>query len=376
MSILTAVSNSRVSISLLLTLSLAACQGEVTQHAGSPIVQTVTTATLTLSPSYHHTQEFTGTIKAGNTTGIGFELAGKIKLIAVDSGDSVQLGQLLAQLDTRLLEAEQDELNASVLQNSADLQLAKSTLNRSLELQKQGYTSEQTLDELKGQLNSLKAGQKRLKAAVYANALRIEKSSLLAPFDGVISKRSSNLGEVITLGSAIFTLVENNNPQAIIGVPVNVAQHLSPQQKISLRVAKTNYWAHIEGIGAEVNSVTRTVPIRLSLPKDAKVLNGEIAYLAYEKEIHQAGFWVPISALTDGIRGLWNLYVLRSDLDQDNHETFNIERRDIEILYTKNDMAFIRGAVHVDEAYIDRGLHKLVVGQRVKPTSTAATAAR
>ena len=155
-----------------------------------------------------------------------------------------------------------------------------------------------------------------------------------------------------------------------------MAQHLSPQQKISLRVAKTNYWAHIEGIGAEVNSVTRTVPIRLSLPKDAKVLNGEIAYLAYEKEIHQAGFWVPISALTDGIRGLWNLYVLRSDLDQDNHETFNIERRDIEILYTRNDMAFIRGAVHVDEAYIDRGLHKLVVGQRVKPTSTAATAAR
>ncbi|BAJ01363.1 efflux RND transporter periplasmic adaptor subunit [Shewanella violacea] len=375
MSILTVISNSRVSISLVFTVFLSACQGEVTQHAAEPIVQTVTSATLTLSPSYHHTQEFTGTIKAGNTTGIGFELAGKIKHIAVDSGDSVHFGQLLAQLDTRLLEAQRDELNASVLQNSADLQLAKSTLNRSLELKKQGYTSEQTLDELKGQLNSLIAGQKRLKAAVYANGLRIEKSSLLAPFDGVISKRSVNLGEVIALGKAIFTLVEHNNPQAIIGVPVNVALHLSPKQKVSLRVANTHYWAFIEGIGAEVNSVTRTVPIRLSLPKDSKVINGEIAYLSYEKEINQAGFWVPISALTDGVRGLWNLYVLSSELHQDNRETFNIERRDIEILYTKNEMAFIRGAVHVDEAYIDKGLHKLVAGQRVKPTSTA-TAAR
>ncbi|WP_076410815.1 efflux RND transporter periplasmic adaptor subunit [Shewanella sp. UCD-KL12] len=372
---LTLASSSRLAISILLVSFLSACQKEVTEHSSQPKVHTVTTATIVPASSYLHTQEFTGTIKAGNTTGIGFELAGKIKLLAVDSGNSVKQGQLLASLDTRLLEAEKQELEASVLQNSADLRLAKSTLNRSLSLRKQGYASEQTLDELEGKLNSLLAAQKRLNASVSANALRIDKSSLLAPFDGVISKRTSDLGEVVNLGTPIFTLIEFNNPQAIVGVPVNVAQHFSPTQQVTIRVADSRYLASIEGVGAEVNAITRTVPVRLSLPSEAKVLNGEIAYLEYEKAISQAGFWVPISALTDGVRGLWNIYVLSNKQPQDSLDTFSIERRDIEILYTKNEQAYIRGAIHPDEVYIDQGLHKLVVGQKVRPVANSSTAA-
>lgn len=376
MSVLTAVSHSKVAISVLFVGLLTACQGEIINHATQASVQTVTTSSLNLSPSYYHNQEFTGIIRAANTTGIGFELAGKIKLIAVDSGNIVKTGQLLAQLDTALLEAERSELDASVLQNSADLKLATNTLERSLELKKQGYTSEQQLDELKGQLNSLLAAKERLSASLSANALRIDKSSLLAPFDGVISQREGNLGEVINVGSPIFTLIQNNNPQAIVGVPVDIAGNFVTQQQITLRVSDKQYPAHIEGISAEVNPITRTVAVRLSLPKGSKVINGELAYLPYEKEILQAGFWVPISSLTDGVRGLWNLYVLNTQESQENPETFHIERRDIEILYTKNEMAYIRGAVHQNESYIDQGLHKLVVGQRVKPISTAATAAR
>ncbi|QPG58767.2 efflux RND transporter periplasmic adaptor subunit [Shewanella eurypsychrophilus] len=376
MGILTVAARSKGLMSVLLISLLSACQGEVTSHATQTSVQTVTTSSLNLSPSYLHSQEFTGIIRATNTTGVGFELAGKIKQIAVDSGNSVKTGQLLAQLDTALLEAERAELNASVLQNSADLQLARNTLKRSIELKKQGYTSEQQLDELKGQLNSLLAAKKRLEASLSANTLRIEKSSLVAPFDGVISKRSSNLGEVINVGSPVFTLIQDNAPQAIVGVPVDIAEQFTTKQQIYLRVANKQYAAFIEGIGAEVNSITRTVPVRLSLAADSKVINGELAYLTYEKQISQPGYWVPISALTDGIRGPWNLYVLSNDATQDNHETFNIERRDIEILYTKNEMAFIQGAVQANESYIDQGLQKLVVGQRVKPVTNAATAAR
>lgn len=359
--------------SVLLLSFLSACQGEVTNHSDQAKFQTVTTETLVSSTSYEHAQEFTGSIRAGNTTGIGFELAGKLKQLTVDSGDRVENGQLLAQLDTRLLEAERQEIDASLSQNDADLNLARSTLNRSLELQKQGYTSEQQLDELKGQLNSLLAARKRLVASKHANALRIEKSSLLAPFNGVISKRNSNLGEVVALGTPIFTLVQNKNPQAFVGVPVKIAQQLKTKQDVLLNVGDDKYTAQIAGIGAEVNPVTRTVPLRLSLPIDAQVINGELAYLIYETRIQQIGYWVPISALTDGIRGLWNLYVItpseRSNIAKD---TFNIERRDIEILYTKDDMAYIQGALKPNENYISQGLHKLVVGQQVKKNTNVA----
>lgn len=373
MNIITDIFQNKIIMAMLLIGLLSACQGEVTTHSTQAQLQTVTTQSLTLSNSYQHTQEFTGTIRAGNTTGIGFELSGKLKSLAVDSGDSVEKGQLLAQLDTRLLEAERAEIDASLSQNSADLTLARNTLNRSLELQKQGYTSEQQLDELKGQLNSLLAAKKRLIASKLANALRIEKSSLLAPFSGVISKRNSNLGEVVALGTPIFTLVQNRNPQAFVGVPVKLAQQLNTKQGVLLKVGNNSYTAQIEGKGAEVNPITRTVPLRLSLPIDAQVINGEIAYLIYETDIQQNGYWVPISALTDGIRGLWNLYIITPNSDSGaDTDTFNIERRDIEILYTREDMAYIQGAIKVNEDYITQGLHKLVVGQQVKRNTNVA----
>lgn len=375
MSIITDIFHNKILVSTLFIGLLTACQGEVANHSNQIKFQTVTTETLTSSASYQHAQEFTGTIRAGNTTGIGFELAGKLKKLTVDSGDQVETGQLLAQLDTRLLEAERQEIDASLAQNNADLNLAKSTLDRSLELQKQGYTSEQQLDELKGQLNSLLAAKNKLIASKHANALRIEKSSLLAPFSGVISKRNSNLGEVVALGTPIFTLVQDKNPQAFVGVPIKIAQQLKTKQHVLLNVGNRNYTAQIAGIGAEVNPVTRTVPLRLSLPIDAQVINGELAYLVYEIQIQQVGYWVPISALTDGIRGLWNLYVItpndRSDISA-AEDTFNVERRDIEILYTKDDMAYIQGALQVNESYISQGLHKLVVGQQVKHNTSVA----
>ncbi|MCH1928072.1 biotin/lipoyl-binding protein, partial [Shewanella sp. C31] len=82
---------------------------------------TVTTAPLQASSSYQSEQTFTGTIRAGNTTGAGFELSGKLSELYVDSGDKVSKGQLLAKLDTRLLDAEHQEIEASLSQNQADI---------------------------------------------------------------------------------------------------------------------------------------------------------------------------------------------------------------------------------------------------------------
>ncbi|MCZ4336804.1 efflux RND transporter periplasmic adaptor subunit [Shewanella colwelliana] len=362
-------SRRRVALLALITGTLSACQPGPSTDVGQIQITKVASNTLIEASAYEIEQQFTGNIRSGNTTAIGFELAGKINQLAVDSGNSVKQGQLLAQLDTSLLLAEKQELEASLAQNSADLDLANSTLNRSLELNKQGYTSEQTLDELKGQLNSLKAARQRLRASIAANQLRIEKSTLTAPFDGVIAKRNNNLGEVVALGSPLFTLIQLNNPQAIIGVPVNIAQALNDDQKLPLRVNDTNYSATVAGIGAEVNPVTRTVPVRFTLPTDAQVINGELAYLNYGKRVEHSGYWIPLSSLTDGLRGLWNIYVLV----EEEKGQYRIERRDIEILYTRGEQAYITGAIRNNEMYVTHGLHKLVVGEVVTLNTDVAS---
>lgn len=356
-------------ISLVAVSFLPACQDSTIEQPTPTSYQSVNAESLKLEHHYQLNQEFSGTIRAGNTTGIGFELAGKLEALTVDSGDNVKQGQLLAKLDTRLLMAQKNELTASLAQNKADLDLAKTTLDRSLGLQKQGYVSEQQLDELKGQLSSLQAAKTRLIASLLANQLKIEKSDLIAPFDGIISKRSHNLGEVINVGSPVYTIIEHNNVQAYIGVPVQIANSLTAGQQAALRVGQQHYQATIAGIGAELNPVTRTVELRITLPQNAQVINGELSYLNYNKTINSQGYWVPLSALTDGVRGLWNIYVLKLSTGS----LFTVERRDVEIIYTAKDKAFINGAISPNERYVSQGLHKLVAGQLVTQQTQLAT---
>ncbi|MGE6450823.1 efflux RND transporter periplasmic adaptor subunit [Shewanella baltica] len=355
-----------ISVCVFALVTVSACQKKVTEHATTTVLPTVTSQALILTPSYEHEQTFTGTIRAGNTTGVGFELAGKLNELQADSGIKVKQGQILAILDTRLLEAERQEIQASLAQTQADVDLATSTLKRNQELKKSGYVSEQLLDENRSQLNSLAAAKNRLLASQHANQLKLDKSILVAPFDGTISQRLHNLGEVIAAGSPIFTLVGNINPEAYIGVPVALAEQFHAGQQVQVSVQDQTFTAEIAGISAEVNPVSRTLQLRISLPQDARVINGEIAYLHQQQQIEQAGYWVPISALTDGIRGLWNLYVIANDEQQSI-----IERRDVEILYTTQDMAYIQGAIQPNEIYVSQGLHKLVVGQAVSPIAAA-----
>jgi len=355
-----------ISVCVFALVTLSACQKEVTEHATTTVLPTVTSQALSLTPSYQHEQTFTGTIRAGNTTGVGFELAGKLNELQADSGIKVKQGQILAILDTRLLEAERQEIQASLAQTQADVDLATSTLKRNQELKKSGYVSEQLLDENRSQLNSLAAAKNRLLASQHANQLRLDKSILVAPFDGTISQKLHNLGEVVTAGSPIFTLVGNINPEAYIGVPVALAEQFHAGQQVQVSVQDQTFTAEIAGISAEVNPVSRTLQLRISLPQDARLINGAIAYLHQQQQIEQAGYWVPISALTDGIRGLWNLYVIANDEQQSI-----IERRDVEILYTTQDMAYIQGAIQPNEIYVSQGLHKLVVGQAVSPIAAA-----
>ncbi|WP_299004088.1 efflux RND transporter periplasmic adaptor subunit [uncultured Shewanella sp.] len=354
------------SVAIMLGLSslgsLSACQKSNEQPKIQ--YQTVSTQALIPSPSYEQPQTFSGIVKASNTTAIGFELAGKIKQLNVDIGDNIEKGQLLAKLDIQLLQTEQNQLKANLTQNQADLDLALSTLKRSLSLTQQNYISEQQIDELKGQVNRLKAARTQLNAAYAANQLKIQKSNIIAPFKGIISQKYHHVGEVISTGTPIYTLVESNTPQAYIGVPLEIAKTLSSQKSIDIRVGNKHYQAVIEGISGEINPITRTVELRFSLPPSSQVINGELAYFTHIQPIEKPGYWVPISALSDGIRGLWNIYILTPN----DKNTFNVERRDIDILYSNQEQAYIQGPINANQLYIDQGAHKLIPGQKVSIT--------
>ena len=362
-----------IRLSSVITLIALVTGCEETKTSTPVKSQSVSVKQLVKSDNYQRALEFIGSIRAANTTEIGFELNGKIKQLLVDGGDTVKKNQALAELDTQLLKAQQQEVVASLLQNSADLKLAKSNLNRSLELQAKGYASTQQLDENQGQVDSLIAARNRLNASLQAITLQIDKSVLLSPFDASVGQRHRNLGEVVNIGSPVFTLIQSNRPQAHIGIPVGLSRQFGSAQTLSVIVANTAYQATVLGLSTQVNPITRTQTLRLALPDNAQVVNGELAYLDYQQRITHAGFWVPISALTQGIRGRWNLYVSQQGEEQDTTPKYFIAKRDVEIIYTDDYMAYVTGAIDDGEYYIDTGLHKLVAGQAIVPNIQSAS---
>ena len=74
-----------------------------------------------------------------------------------------------------------------------------------------------------------------------------------------------------------------------------------------------------------------------------------------------------MTALTDGIRGTWNIYTLEKfSIDEKQETLFKLLSNSVEIIHSEQDKTFIRGSLANGQLVLTSGLHRLVPGQIVK----------
>lgn len=324
--------------------------------------QMLTVNTVTLSPSDHYLvqREYVGTVQAGQQANLGLELGGKVAQILVDVGDSVKAGDPLIILDKQLLQTQADELRAQQAQITAQLELIEANLKRQKALKKKGFSAESEIDNLNSQRNALRANFRQLAASAAANQLQQQKSTVFAPYDGTISARFVSKGDVVNTGAPTLTLLASTNKEAHIGIPAKQLAKMSEEAEWTLRVGKQSFEATLLNPGARVDMGSRTVKLRFSLPQAAEVIDGELAYLQFDDVHEKPGYWIPLSAMTDGLRGVWNVFALNN-----SNQELRVERRSIQVLYANNDHAYVTGAISNGERLVSNGLHRLVPGQAV-----------
>ncbi|MGY5450965.1 efflux RND transporter periplasmic adaptor subunit [Agarivorans sp. MS3-6] len=325
-----------------------------------------------LSESYSVERQFVGQVIAKQRADIGFELAGKISQIFVDEGERVEQGDILMQLDTELLEIEFIDLQAQLQQLAADASLVKANLKRVQSLKTEGYASEQSVDELIAQQKSLRANKARIDASIKANRTRIEKSTLLAPYSGIIDSRTVSEGAVIGASQPVLTVLQLGANEIKVGVPVRLLEHVDMLTPKSVTVAKRDYSVDLVASGGQVDPATRTVQLRFALPENDRLISGQLAYLNVIERVNEPGYWIPVSAITDGVRGLWNIYAIVAK--DDGH--YELERRDVSVRYATEDKAFVRGALKPGEAIVATGMHRYVPGQTVNPSNISDEASQ
>lgn len=133
-----------------------------------------------------------GSLRADESVTLRPEIAGRIVEIRFSEGQKVQKGQVLIRLDDSIARAE-------LAQARANHTLAKSKFDRAIELQQKGFISKQARDEADNVMRVQEAAMDLAQA-------RLDKSTLRAPFSGVIGLRDVSVGNYVQEGAEIVSI--------------------------------------------------------------------------------------------------------------------------------------------------------------------------
>ena len=350
-------------VTVLVVLLATAGLGNATQTPEARVPMTVSTGTVKIQQGFETPINVFGLIESPRATLLSFDTGGQILKMMVEEGDVVSKGDVLAQQDIARLEARQQELKASLARANADLALAKVNNQRTISLVEKKLESAQRLDEAEAALNVAIARVNETEAAIQSLSVEIDKAQLIAPFDGIVDERLFDEGTVVMAGSPVLGITSTDDYQARFAIPADVIDQFKVNESVLMKVGQYEVNGTVLQRLPTRNVQTRTIDILVTLNSNNRVRPGDMATLSGARNHIDTGAWLPVNALSNGLRGLWRVFVL-----SDGKET-EIEARVVEVVYTDGRNAFVRGALKNGDVYVNEGTHKLAPGQVVSLSS-------
>lgn len=309
---------------------------------------------------------YPGLVSAWRTSALGFESGGRIETVTVRVGDRVAAGDVLATLDTRTLEAQLAAARAEAAAADTRAGLAAVTLERQQVLVDRGHISAQRLDEAAANQRAAQSGAAAARASAQALAVRLELAALTAPFDGVITARHLDEGAIAPPGAPVVTLVEDTRLEMRVSIPAEEAARLEPGQTVPVEFAQGQAQARLRAVTGVIEREQRAVTVIFDLEAGNGAVSGAVGRILVSTDLAERGFWAPVTALAEGRRGLWSMYVLAPE-----NGAFRLEPRPVEVLHAEGDTVYVRGAVNDGDVVLAAGVSRVAPGQRVRPEGAA-----
>jgi RND family efflux transporter MFP subunit len=281
---------------------------EWTEAQAIPTVAVAKPGTRTLSPYLN----LPGRLEAFSRAPIYARVSGYLKGWKVDIGAQVKAGQLLAEieapdLDQQLLQARADLLNAQ-----AAAQLADATLKRRQSLVDANIVSKQDLDEKAADLAIKQAAVKSNQANVDRLEALAGYKKVLAPFDGVVTARDTDVGALINAGSssapAMFVISDMSRLRVYVKVPQSLAPSIKVGSKATVTVPEypdRSFPATVEAASQAVDVQTGTTRMQLLVGNESGLLlAGSYANVRIDLTREVQPLHIPASALLFDQAGL------------------------------------------------------------------------
>lgn len=224
-----------------------------------------------------------GTLRSNESVIVRPEVAGRITAIGFNEGAKVKKDAVLIRLDDAIQKAE-------LVQAESSLALARANYERANELMKRGAGTERALDEARAKLRNDEASVALARA-------RLEKLSIVAPFDGVVGLRKVSVGDYVNAGAEIANLEAIDPLKVDFRVPEIFLSSIKPGQKIDLHVdalADRNFTGEVYAIDPLIDAAGRSIVIRARIGNPDDVLRpGLFARVVVTLEARPNALWAP-----------------------------------------------------------------------------------
>ncbi len=244
-----------------------------------------------------------GTARCRRSLEMGFEATGQIAAIPVEEGAKVVKGQVLARLDDRVLSAELKAKRAEVEASQAEVQRLAA---RAQEKEKLFQSRAATANEAREAGFELAKAQAKLEAAqaeVASLSARVESFILRAPMDGVVAKRISEPGEVVTPnGRKVLRFLDCRQVLAEVEFGERLYTRLAPGLEVTLvadALPGRRFNGKIHAISPEIDEKNRTFTVKVAVDNpDFMLKPGMFVRAAVQAAGQGQTLWLPPEALT------------------------------------------------------------------------------
>src|SRR6266436_4973873 len=203
----------------------------------------------------------TGQIEAVQSIDLRPEVDGRIVEIMIREGQEVEQG-------TPLFKVDDAQLKAQVAQLEAQRDLAQQALARAKDLAQQNASSTADLEKAEAEMRSAQAQYD-------LQRIRLERTTVRAPFAGVVGQRYVSLGDYVTNSTKLASLHTVNPQRATFQVPERFARQLRPGQQVSFRVAAIagrDFTGEVDFVDPVIQLPGRTILVKARVPNPARLL--------------------------------------------------------------------------------------------------------
>lgn len=233
-------------------LLVAAC----TSEPQAPVSRAIPVGTLTVAADNYSVpgHEYVGTVEEESATALSFPVAGTVATLAAREGERVGQGQTLARLDQRNLQSTYDGAKATLVQ-------AEDAMRRLQMLYDNGSLPEIKYVEAQTRLEQARSVERIARK-------NLDDSRLVAPFVGVIGRKSVEAGENVLPGQTVYTLLKTDIVRIKIAVPENEIARIDNGQQANITVGALGdkrYSGAVREKGVAADPISHTYEVRIPL---------------------------------------------------------------------------------------------------------------